>query len=153
MTRMEIEIEGFAGRDAERPERGPAVRVSVAHTPRARQQDGTYADGETLWVNVLSWSDEARSTRALREVRKGDLLLVRGRLTQNRWTDRDGAVHVDWQVSDPWMVARLVRPGSTPSPAPAVQPDAASAAAPSGYVAPAPASVPGWQTSTDEVNW
>lgn len=153
MTRMEVEIEGFAGRDAERPERGPTVRASLAHTERKRQEDGSYADGDTIWVNVTAWDENSRATRSLLEVRKGDLVLVRGNLSQNRWTDRDGALHVDWQISNPYRVARLVKPGSTPSSAPSVQPRADGTAA--GYVAPAPGSVPDWQASSsdEEVNW
>lgn len=72
----------------------PYAHFRMAHTPRVLRE-GEWVDGETTWISV-------RSYRALAEnisfsLRKGDPVLVTGRLRTESWIDdsnnaRDGLV-------------------------------------------------------------
>lgn len=58
-----ITITGQMGREAElrfTPSGRPVLSFPVADTPRRKREDGTWEDaGETLWVDVSIWGDEA----------------------------------------------------------------------------------------------
>lgn len=58
-----ITITGQMGREAEirwTTSGRPVLSFPVADTPRRKREDGTWEDaGETLWVDVSIWGDEA----------------------------------------------------------------------------------------------
>ncbi len=59
------------------------VNFSLAYTPR--KPDGS--DGETNFYNIAAWEFLAENFAA--SFKKGDRLIVTGRVTQDRWQDKD----------------------------------------------------------------
>src|SRR3954454_17377913 len=70
--------------------------VRVAATPRIKK-DGEWVDGETAWYSVTAWRTLADHLRD--SVRKGDPVIVHGRLRTETWTPEEGpsstTLHVD----------------------------------------------------------
>lgn len=62
----------------------PYARFRMAHTPRV-QRDGEWADGETTWVSVRCY--KALAENIAYSLRKGDPVLVTGRLRTESWVD------------------------------------------------------------------
>jgi single-strand DNA-binding protein len=63
-----------------------SFRVGV--TPRIRKE-GEWVDGETAWYSVTAWRSLADHVR--RSVRKGDPVIVHGRLRTETWAPEGGA--------------------------------------------------------------
>ena len=105
----------------------PVTSLRIAVTPRSRQDDGTWTDGETSFHTVIVWRDQA--TNAAETLHKGARVMVVGRPKQRSWTDQDGTEHqvteVDAEELGPslrWATATLTRtnsPSRTTSPSPA----------------------------------
>lgn len=67
----------------------PWVTFRIASTPRVRdRQSGDWSDGEPLWLGCRAYGDFAENIAA--SVRKGQRVLVQGRLTQRAYTDAQG---------------------------------------------------------------
>ncbi|MDO4240970.1 MAG: single-stranded DNA-binding protein [Microbacteriaceae bacterium] len=67
----------------------PWVTFTVAATPRVRdRQTGNWADGETLWVRCRAFGEYAENIA--NSLKKGMRVLVEGKLSQSRYTDKDG---------------------------------------------------------------
>lgn len=70
--------------------------VRVAATPRIKK-DGEWVDGETTWYSVTAWRTLADHLRD--SIRKGDPVIVHGRLRTETWIPDDGpastTLHVD----------------------------------------------------------
>ena len=88
--------------------------LRVAVTPRTRQDDGTWIDGETSFHTVNVWRDQA--SNAVDTLTKGARVLVVGRPKERSWTDQDGTDHhvteVDAEEVGPslrWATATLTR--------------------------------------------
>jgi single-strand DNA-binding protein len=73
----------------------PVANLRLAVTPRSRQEDGSWTQGETTFQTVTVWRDQA--TNAAESLGKGARVIVVGRPKQRTWTDQDGAEH---QVSE-----------------------------------------------------
>jgi single-strand DNA-binding protein len=76
----------------------PNVTMRVAWTPRRLDRStGEWADGHTSYVSVFCWRKLAENVATC--LRKGDPVMVKGRLTVRDYTDKDGvprtAVEVD----------------------------------------------------------
>ncbi len=69
--------------------------VRVAVTPRLRR-DGEWVDGETAWYSVTAWRTLADHLRD--SVRKGDPVVVHGRLRTETWTPDEGPSSTTLQV-------------------------------------------------------
>ncbi len=69
--------------------------VRVAVTPRLRR-DGEWVDGETAWYSVTAWRTLADHLRD--SVRKGDPVVVHGRLRTETWTPDEGPASMTLQV-------------------------------------------------------
>lgn len=54
-------------------------------------------DKPSIWFNVLAWSQW--SITDLMKAKKGDKVVVSGRLTLNEWTDKSGATRQDLGIS------------------------------------------------------
>jgi len=68
---------------------GTAVAsFSLANTPRIKSANGEWGDGETLWLRVTAWNKQAEAVAE--EVRKGQKLIVVGRLQQKSYKTKDG---------------------------------------------------------------
>jgi single-strand DNA-binding protein len=97
MTDTLITFNGWAGSDVRyRVVRDVGVATfRVASTPRVRK-DGEWTDGETLWYSVTAWRTLADHVRS--SVRKGDPVIVHGRLRSETWTSDDGITSTTLQV-------------------------------------------------------
>jgi single-strand DNA-binding protein len=69
------------------------VRVGV--TPRLKK-DGDWVDGETTWYTVTAWRTLADHLRD--SVRKGDPVIVHGRLRTETWEPEQGGTATTLQV-------------------------------------------------------
>jgi single-strand DNA-binding protein len=90
------------------------ANLRVAVTPRTRQQDGTWTQGETSFHTATVWRDQA--TNAAETLAKGHRVIVVGRPKQRSWTDPDGNEHhvteVDAEEVGPslrWATATVTR--------------------------------------------
>jgi single-strand DNA-binding protein len=90
------------------------ANLRLAVTPRTRQQDGTWKDGETSFHTVTVWRDQAE--HASETLRKGARVIVVGRPKERTWTDQDGTEHqvteVDAEELGPslrWATAKVTR--------------------------------------------
>ncbi len=81
----------------------------LACTPRIRRE-GEWVDGPTLWVQVSCWRVLAERVRD--SVKKGDAVIVRGRLRPDVWTDDDGGRRETLLV-EATMVSHDLRRGTT----------------------------------------
>ncbi len=63
-----------------------SFRVGV--TPRLRRE-GDWVDGETAWYTVTAWRTLADHVR--QSIRKGDPVIVSGRLRTETWTPEEGS--------------------------------------------------------------
>ena len=62
------------------------MRVGVSK--RTKQADGTWADGDTLWMDVSAWNTLAEN--AAESLSKGSRVLVTGELEQKTFEGKDG---------------------------------------------------------------
>lgn len=88
---IEITLRGYVGHEpalTNRPDRQSYLRLNVASTPRMRTREGEWVDGATQWFTVKFFSDFAE--HVCHSVRKGDAVLVRGRLEHEEYDTRDG---------------------------------------------------------------
>ena len=90
------------------------ANLRIAVTPRSRQDDGTWTDGETSFHTVNVWRDQAE--HAAETLTKGARVIVIGRPKQRTWTDQDGTTHevteVDAEELGPslrWATAKVIR--------------------------------------------
>jgi single-strand DNA-binding protein len=90
------------------------ANLRIAVTPRTRQDDGTWTQGETTFHTVAVWRDQAE--HAAESLTKGGRVIVVGRPKQRTWTDQDGTEHhvteVDAEEVGPslrWATATLTR--------------------------------------------
>jgi single-strand DNA-binding protein len=94
------------------------ANLRLAVTPRTRQQDGSWSDGETSFHTVNVWRDQAE--HAAESLHKGARVIVIGRPKQRSWTDTDGTQHqvteVDAEELGPslrWATAKVIRVNGT----------------------------------------
>ena len=95
-----ITVTGNLGSDAElrlTPNGASVTSFTVANTPTKKNAQGTYEDGETLWVRCFVWGKDASG--AANELRKGMRVVVHGRLTQQTWTDKELKERVTLEVN------------------------------------------------------
>ena len=85
-----ITFRGYAGTEVRHRETRDATvaSVRVASTPRVRK-DGQWVDGPTTWYSVTAWRTLADHLRD--SVRKGDPLVVHGRLLRTETWAPEGA--------------------------------------------------------------
>lgn len=83
----------ISGRLAEDPElrftqAGKAVcRLRLVASDRVKDGD-QWKDGDTLWISATCW--ERLAENVAESTKKGDLVIVTGRLVTEEWTDREG---------------------------------------------------------------
>lgn len=67
---------------------GSAVaEFTVAQNPRFRQPDGSWTDGEPVFLVVKAWRELAENTAE--SLSKGDRVTVTGRLRRRTWEDKE----------------------------------------------------------------
>ncbi|RKS73796.1 single-strand DNA-binding protein [Motilibacter peucedani] len=67
----------------ENPDGSKRATFGLAHTPRRREPDGTWGNGDTTYYQVTCW--RALGENAAHSLRKGDPVLVRGTLKNRSW--------------------------------------------------------------------
>jgi len=90
------------------------ANLRLAVTPRTRQEDGTWTQGETTFHTVTVWRDQA--SNAVDSLTKGARVIVVGRPKERSWTDGEGTEHqvteVDAEELGPslrWATAKVTR--------------------------------------------
>ena len=84
-----VQITGYAGSEVEIRGNGTVSAFRLACTPRVRTK-GEWSDGNTTWIEVSCFRLLAEHVAA--SVRKGDPVVVVGRLRTNVW-EKDGQTH------------------------------------------------------------
>lgn len=86
-----VTFQGWVGNDVtHRDVNGVTVaNLRVASTPRIKRK-GQWMDGDTTWYSVSAWRSLADNIRD--SVKKGDAVIVHGRLRSDAWTREDGQV-------------------------------------------------------------
>ena len=91
MYETTVTLQGYVGTPVTTRVAGDSVLASfrVGCTPRRYQRKTeTWADGETQWYSVTAWRGLAENCQ--QSLRRGDPVIVHGRLTVNTWVNRDG---------------------------------------------------------------
>jgi single-strand DNA-binding protein len=95
-----ITIVGYLGRDPEiryTPDGTAVCNFSVATTEKRKDPRTGEAQDITTWFKVTAWRRQAEV--ANQYLSKGKQVYVEGRLRQEEWTDRDGALRTSLVVS------------------------------------------------------
>lgn len=67
----------------------PVASFRIAATPRRQDKaSGDWGDGQTIWFGVAAW--RALGEHCADSLKKGDKVIVSGRLTAHTWTDTEG---------------------------------------------------------------
>ena len=85
-----VTVVGNLGSDAEfrkTPKGTPVTSFNIANTPR-KSVNGEWVNGDTTWFRVFVWNYDAAGTATV--LRKGDKVLVTGRLQISKYTTKDG---------------------------------------------------------------
>jgi single-strand DNA-binding protein len=123
MNETYVTLQGWVGNDVEVREVGDATCASfrVGCTPRFNR-GGSWVDGETSWYTVNCWRSLGRNVKE--SVRKGDAVIVHGRVRVDVW-QRDGQPpSTTWFVDATFVGHDLTKGTSTflksarPAPAP-----------------------------------
>jgi single-strand DNA-binding protein len=90
MNEAFVTFQGWVGNDVVHREtpQGNVANFRVGVTPRIRKRTGEWVDGQTSWFSVSCWRQLADNVRD--SVRKGDPVLVHGRLRTDVWERTDG---------------------------------------------------------------
>lgn len=100
MSKATMTIEGFVAKTPELGNHnGKAVtNVSVAHTPRRKnQQTNQFEDaGPTLWVQASFWEADAEAVVA--QVQKGTLVTITGQPELNVYPKQDGTTDAQVRI-------------------------------------------------------
>lgn len=92
MSNMETTIIGRLGADPQlgtSSENKPWVRFRLAHTPSYRKSDGTWANGDTIWLTCKAWGRLAENIGL--SLGKGDQVVVQGKFVPTSWESNDAA--------------------------------------------------------------
>ena len=93
LTMNRATLVGHAGRNPEMrtlPSGDEVASFSLATTERFKRRDGTEGEA-TEWHAIVAFGAAAEAVRTL--VRRGDPVLVEGRIATRSWTDRKGVEH------------------------------------------------------------
>ena len=97
MSDTYVTLHGWVGSDVTyRDPQGISVaNFRVASTPRLKKE-GKWVDGDTTWYSVTVWRHLAVNLRE--SVRKGDAVVVHGRLRTDTWKREDGETNSSLQI-------------------------------------------------------
>ncbi len=112
-----VQIIGNVTRDPELRFTNAGIAVcsfGIAWTPRRRDANGNWEDGETTFFNCSAWRDLGENIAA--SISKGNRVLVTGSVRARDWEDRDGnkrtSVEIDVDECAPslrWATAQIER--------------------------------------------
>lgn len=129
-----VQLIGNLSRDAElryTPGGDAVVGLSLAVNESWKDRNGQVQE-KTHWIDVTLWRELAESAK---DLKKGDPVLVQGRLTNESWTDKDGNKRNSTKVEASVLHALSRRSGGAPrtaTPAEKREPVAAGAGKRSG---------------------
>jgi single-strand DNA-binding protein len=94
MNEAFVTFQGWVGNEVVHRETsgGSVAHFRVGSTPRIRRRNGEWVDGPTSWFSVTCWRALADNVRD--SVRKGEPVLVHGRLRTDVWEREDGQTSV-----------------------------------------------------------
>ena len=121
-----ITLQGYVGGNVRLRTAGDSQVASfrVGCTPRHwSRRDQAWVDAGTQWYSVSCW--RALAHHVDRSVRRGDPVVVHGRLTTNTWTNREGVEVTTYEVEATFVGHDLNR--GTTAFSRAARPDAAAA--------------------------
>jgi single-strand DNA-binding protein len=99
MNETYVTLSGWLGGDVSVRNAGgvPVAHFRVASTPRryVRKTD-TWEDGDTQWYSVNAW--RALAENCDRSLRRGDPVVVHGKLSARVWTNRAGVEVTTFEV-------------------------------------------------------
>jgi single-strand DNA-binding protein len=98
MNEPYVTFQGWVGGDVVYREtrEGNVANFRVGSTPRLRKRNGDWVDGLTSWFSVSAWRGLAENVRD--SVRKGDPVIVHGRLRTDVWKREDGELSTTYVV-------------------------------------------------------
>jgi single-strand DNA-binding protein len=99
MNDSQITLQGWLGGDVRLHQAGAAqvAQFRVASTPRRFSRTSeSWSDGETQWYTVKAWRGLADHCH--RSLRRGDPVVVHGRLEVRRWVNAAGVEVTDLEV-------------------------------------------------------
>ena len=99
MFETTVTLQGWLGGNVTTRVAGDTVVASfrVASTPRRFQRSTeTWVDGATQWYTVTAW--RALGENCQQSLRRGDPVVVHGRLTVSSWVGRDGVEQTTLEI-------------------------------------------------------
>jgi single-strand DNA-binding protein len=79
------------------PSHTPLAEIRMGHTPRRlNRETGEWVDGQTSYYSVKCWRRLALNVKG--SLRKGDMILVKGKVVMREWVDDQQRKHVQMQV-------------------------------------------------------
>lgn len=99
MNETFVTLSGWLGGDVALRDAGgvPVATFRVASTPRRYQRKtGTWEDGDTQWYTVNAW--RALGENCDRSLRRGDPVIVHGKLSAHVWTNKVGLEVTSFEV-------------------------------------------------------
>ena len=125
MNETVVTLQGWLGADVTLREAGevPVASFRVACTPRRYQRrSDSWVDGDTQWYTVTAW--RALADNCARSLRRGDPVVVHGRLSAQTWTNSAGIEVTSFEVDAAFVghdlnrgvgqFTRSVRPAGDP---------------------------------------
>lgn len=93
-----VTLQGWVGNEVEVRKVGETECVSfrVGCTPRYYSKEEGWKDGATSWYTVNCWRGLARNVKD--SIRKGDAVVVHGRVRVDVWQREDNTKSVTWVV-------------------------------------------------------
>lgn len=142
-----ITLHGWLGNDVVLRQVGdvPVASFRLASTPRRYlRKTGEWVDGETQWYTVTVW--RALADNCGRSLRRGDPVVVHGRLSVSTWTNSAGVDVIGFEIEATMVGHDLARGTSSfartprpPQPRAPEAPGSAPTSAPDGEGVPAAA--------------
>jgi single-strand DNA-binding protein len=113
MNEAFVTFQGWVGNEITHREtpRGNVANFRVGSTPRIRRGNGDWVDGPTSWFSVSCWRGLADNVRD--SIRKGDPVIVHGRLRVDVWERPEGPPSVTYVVEASYVGHDLNRGRST----------------------------------------
>ena len=114
MNETFVTLSGWLGSDVTRREAAgvPVATFRVASTPRRYQRrTETWEDGDTQWYAVNAW--RALAENCDRSLRRGDPVVVHGKLTAHVWTNKAGLEVTTFEIEAAFVGHDLNRGTST----------------------------------------
>ena len=90
MSEVQVTLHGYVGQDITLKQLGrfDVATFRVGTTPRWRDGQGQYHNGETVWTSVTCWRGLALNVKE--SVHIGDAVVVIGKMRTERWTTAEG---------------------------------------------------------------